>query len=204
MIQTSYAYEPFGLKAESGQPTANPYTFTAREDDGTGLYYYRARYYHSTIGRFVSEDPVEYFGGDVNLFAYVANDPIDGTDPFGLTNDPEDFGVPQLPPGYVFVPDNPYVIFYPMDEFGKCFLQCMGIPITLFTSENVGLGHVTAKGAARVWYGLVDGRFSRWGKYSKVLVPKLATKISAVMGPVGWGIFALEGVHCYEKCKDCK
>ena len=60
--------------------------FTAREDDGTGLYYYRARYYHPAVGRFVSEDPIELSGG-INFYLYVADNPITSTDPLGLQCD---------------------------------------------------------------------------------------------------------------------
>ena len=58
-------------------------TFTAREDDGTGLYYYRARYSHPATGRFVSEDPLRYTSG-VNFYAYVGNRPNILIDPLGL------------------------------------------------------------------------------------------------------------------------
>jgi len=34
------------------------FTYTAREQEETGLYYYRARYYQPGIGRFISEDPI--------------------------------------------------------------------------------------------------------------------------------------------------
>lgn len=36
---------------------SNPYTFIGREDDGTGLLYYRDRYYDTQTGRFISQDP---------------------------------------------------------------------------------------------------------------------------------------------------
>jgi RHS repeat-associated protein len=58
--------------------------FTGRENDGTGLYYYRARYYSSTFQRFVSQDPIGFGGDDTDLYAYVANDPVDFTDPLGI------------------------------------------------------------------------------------------------------------------------
>src|SRR5262245_10396284 len=45
--------------------------------------YYRARYYDPKVGRFISEDPIRFLGG-VNFYAYVENDPINRTDPFGL------------------------------------------------------------------------------------------------------------------------
>jgi len=80
-----YAYSSFG-KIES-QLTPNflqPYTYTARELDAeTGLYYYRARYYDATVGRFLQTDPIGIAGGP-NLYIYSSNDPINQFDPFGL------------------------------------------------------------------------------------------------------------------------
>jgi len=60
------------------------YRFAGREyDQETGLYYMRARYYDPQLGRFMSEDPIGLAGG-INLYAYVANDPANSSDPFGL------------------------------------------------------------------------------------------------------------------------
>ncbi len=55
-----------------------------RENDGTGLYYFRARYYSSTLSRFISEDPIGLRGG-MNTYAYVRNNPLRWTDPLGLS-----------------------------------------------------------------------------------------------------------------------
>jgi RHS repeat-associated protein len=82
-IQTQYTYEPFGRTTVFGTGSANSSEFTGRESDATGLYYYRARYYHSGLGRFISEDPAG-FDADVNFYAYVRNDPLNWTDPSGL------------------------------------------------------------------------------------------------------------------------
>lgn len=51
-----------------------------------GFYYMKARYYDPKVGRFVSEDPSGFEGGDVNLMAYVGNNPVNGIDPFGLAS----------------------------------------------------------------------------------------------------------------------
>jgi RHS repeat-associated protein len=83
-LQTQYIYEPFGYSTASSQANGNSYKFTGREDDGSGLSYYRARYYHSRLQRFVSEDPIGYAGGDMNIYAYVKNNPVNLKDPLGL------------------------------------------------------------------------------------------------------------------------
>jgi RHS repeat-associated protein len=82
-VQTSYAYEPFGKTTAVGAASSNPTKYTGREDDGTGLYYYRARYYAPSLQRFISEDPIGFSGG-LNFYAYVENDPVNGVDPYGL------------------------------------------------------------------------------------------------------------------------
>ena len=72
------------------QIVVSPYGFTGREFSsgegnapGPGLYYYRARYYDPTVGRFLSEDPEGYAGGG-NAYAYAGNLPTLLTDPLGL------------------------------------------------------------------------------------------------------------------------
>ena len=83
-IQTSYTYEAFGVSTTTGALSANPYGYTGRESDGTGLYYYRARYYQPGLQRFISEDPIGFGGGDWKLYAYVRNSPTTLIDPTGL------------------------------------------------------------------------------------------------------------------------
>ena len=86
-IQTQYSYDPFGDTGTSGQASANPYQFTGRENDGTGLYYYRARYYNPTLQRFIAQDPIGFSGGDANFFSYVLNNPSSRNDPLGLESE---------------------------------------------------------------------------------------------------------------------
>ncbi|MBY0516240.1 MAG: RHS repeat-associated core domain-containing protein [Bacteriovoracaceae bacterium] len=43
-----------------------------------------ARYYDPSTGRFLSEDPIGFSGGDYNLYRYVGNNPVTRRDPFGL------------------------------------------------------------------------------------------------------------------------
>src|SRR5208283_3528407 len=82
-IATSYTYQPFGATTVGGAANGNSYQFTGRENDSTGLYYYRARYYSPNLQRFVSQDPIGFRGGDPNLYAYVLSDPVLFRDPSG-------------------------------------------------------------------------------------------------------------------------
>jgi RHS repeat-associated protein len=83
IIQTQYSFDPFGATTATGATSSNPFQYTGREDDGNGIYYYRARYYDSSTGRFLSEDPIGFDGG-INVYAYVEDDPIGHFDPTGL------------------------------------------------------------------------------------------------------------------------
>ena len=61
-----------------------PYTFTARELDlETGSYYYRARSYDYSTGRFLQQDPIGINGG-LNFYSYVDDNPVRSIDPLGL------------------------------------------------------------------------------------------------------------------------
>ncbi|MBC7883041.1 MAG: DNA/RNA non-specific endonuclease [Anaerolineae bacterium] len=83
-IRTSYNYSPFGKEQLSGSSSGNPFRYTGRENDNTGFYYYRARYYSPESMRFIAEDPISIASGSLNFYAYVSNDPINTRDPFGL------------------------------------------------------------------------------------------------------------------------
>jgi RHS repeat-associated protein len=81
-IETQYTYDPFGNTTTSGPTSTNAFQYTGRENDGTSLYFYRARYFRPTFGRFCSEDPIGFKGG-TNLYGYLADDPINRKDPSG-------------------------------------------------------------------------------------------------------------------------
>jgi len=57
---------------------------SAVKDAAIRLQYSRARWYDPFIGRFISEDPIGFGGGDINLYGYVWNNPIAFTDPMGF------------------------------------------------------------------------------------------------------------------------
>ncbi len=80
--QTSYTYEPYGKTTVTGSSNGNAQQFTGRENDGP-LYYYRARYYNPTFGRFISEDTAGQAGSGPNLYVYADDDPVIWRDPTG-------------------------------------------------------------------------------------------------------------------------
>jgi RHS repeat-associated protein len=78
-------YDPWGTMDPVSSTQAGP-AFTGRErDPESELYYYRARYYDSKLGRFIGQDPIGLGGGDANYYAYVRNSPIRLVDPAGTT-----------------------------------------------------------------------------------------------------------------------
>jgi RHS repeat-associated protein len=97
-VKTTYTYDPFGNVTVSGEASDNPFQYTGRENDETGLYYYRARYYSPELQRFISEDPILKPGNPeisfslpfliiyppiLNAYNYTVNSPVNFTDPEG-------------------------------------------------------------------------------------------------------------------------
>jgi RHS repeat-associated protein len=95
---TEYAYSAYGeSQLTTGASQGNSSTYTAREDDGTGLMFYRARYFDPVMKRFVSEDPMGFDGGN-NFYLYAASAPTLYFDPTGnVPSDPR-FGITD--PGF--------------------------------------------------------------------------------------------------------
>ncbi|MCH8623105.1 RHS repeat-associated core domain-containing protein, partial [Undibacterium sp. TS12] len=76
-----YSYDPYG-NTRADAVVNNAFQYTGRENDGNGLYYYRARYYSPATHRFIAEDPIGLAGG-INTYGYVGGNPISYTDPSG-------------------------------------------------------------------------------------------------------------------------
>jgi RHS repeat-associated protein len=76
-----------------------------REDDVTGLYYYRARYYAPDLHRFLGQDFILRAGA--NRYAYVGNNPVGAIDPFGLDTIIIGGGSPSSGPGGSSAGPNP-------------------------------------------------------------------------------------------------
>jgi len=135
VIQTSYTYEPYGKTTSSGTLNTNPFGFTGRENDSTGslaLYNHRIRSYSPALQRFLTEDPIGFASGAVNLYAYVGNSPTNLIDPLGLEE--REGGC-----GTIAIDVNVSLLFY---DFGVVFDACgahgyVGVGVGLGASATV-------------------------------------------------------------------
>jgi len=83
-LAQTYSLDSFGKLTASAGSVTNPFLYTAREfDTETNLYFYRARYYDPTVGRFVSQDEIGN-DDDADLYRYVRNNAPNLRDPTGL------------------------------------------------------------------------------------------------------------------------
>ena len=121
----SYTYEPFGNTTTSGS-SGSTYEYSGRESDGTGVDFYRARYYSPTLQRFISEDPAGLAGG-LNFYSYAGDNPVNNRDPLGLWT----FGAGFTVNAKVWIFSLQGSVGVVMDDHGN---------IGLYNTTGVGLG----------------------------------------------------------------
>lgn len=79
-------YDEFGNVLSDSNPGFQPFGFAGGlYDQDTKLIRFGARDYNPAVGRWTAKDPLLFDGGDTNLYGYALNDPINRTDPSGLT-----------------------------------------------------------------------------------------------------------------------
>ena len=91
-VQAHYTYDAFGNTVSSSGDMDDDFRFRFSSkylDDETGLYFYGYRYYTPALGRWVSRDPIEEWGG-LLLYGFVRNDGVDNIDVSGFM--PFDWG----------------------------------------------------------------------------------------------------------------
>lgn len=85
-VQNYYQYSAFGETIISEETAPNRLGYNAQtEDELTGLYYLRARYYAPNIGRFIQEDVI--YNDGLNLYAYCNSNPVMYSDPSGFAKE---------------------------------------------------------------------------------------------------------------------
>jgi RHS repeat-associated protein len=84
VLDGNYNPEPLNAWGTPHSEVNNIYLFTGRQfDEERGLYFYRARYYHPALGRFLQRDPASPEKAVINLYEYVDSNPVNETDPTG-------------------------------------------------------------------------------------------------------------------------
>ena len=87
-VTLAESYEPYGSVLSSTGTASSIFAYAGEQLDTTGLIYLRARYMNPRLGIFLARNP---WSGDVlrpgsmNGFGYVEGDPINSTDPNGLS-----------------------------------------------------------------------------------------------------------------------
>lgn len=84
----SATYDAFGkATVDAASTVVNNMRFPGQYFDAeTGLHYNGNRYYDASTGRYVTKDPIGFYGGDANLYRYATNDPVNEIDPMGLAS----------------------------------------------------------------------------------------------------------------------
>ena len=83
----TFTYWPYGEEANRTGTTLTPFRFVGTAGcfrDSSTKTYVRARHLDTQKGRWLTQDPIGFDGGDVNVFRYVFNMPVYFVDPTGL------------------------------------------------------------------------------------------------------------------------
>jgi RHS repeat-associated protein len=137
-IKGRFSYEVFGQATVNN--SSYPFQYTGRVPVSSELYYYRARFYNSQTGRFISEDPL----GSGNRYRYAGNSPNNRVDPTGLL-DARAFS--QFGQGLLnFYGGIGALVFYgAISETG--IGAVLGLPVAGYGLASAGLGLAQISGA---------------------------------------------------------
>ncbi|OGP50208.1 MAG: hypothetical protein A2Y79_07835 [Deltaproteobacteria bacterium RBG_13_43_22] len=130
-------YDSFGNILSETNPTMNiPFGFAGGlHDRNTNIVRFGARDYDPTLGRWTAKDPIDFLGGDTNLYGYVQNDPVTFFDPKGKTGQEIEFAIKTILP----------LIFGAVEVTNPSTLKSLGYGGDLLEIISGGSGILTAE-----------------------------------------------------------
>ena len=191
-------YASFGGIQLVEQEIRNPLRFPGQYyDQETGLHYNYHRYYDPQMGRYLREDPIGIFPGDINLYGYCLNAPINFVDPKGLFRRP----------GYFRNPSEEYLrdLGEEMDrrvrrfksqtmKIGKCTVTCS---ITAVLGESGYDGAI----ATKTWRQIGDIALKKAKKEClESITVKIGKKAIPYLGQASTAISVIKGAYCTIEC----
>ncbi len=85
-IANQYSYDSYGARLTTVESAPQPYGWKGLESlPNIPILFSRARLYAPQLGRFLSEDPLGYGGGDTNLYSFAWNNAKNWNDPTGMS-----------------------------------------------------------------------------------------------------------------------
>lgn len=169
---TKIGYLPYGKNVTA--PGAFGFTGQRVDAEIGSMYYFRARHYSSTWGRFLQADPIGYNGG-TNLYAYVGNDPLNRIDPFGL------FWGQQIAI---------------TDDYGRVIGdQSMGQATVTAGTFVVGTGAGLLAASALSGVVAVTGEVVVTGETTasaEILIPQIGSKLEYILGNAGGSAYNVQ------------
>lgn len=154
--------------------------FTGQILDSTGLYYYNARYYDPTIGRFISADTEGIQVNNpqtLNRYSYCANNPLNRTDPGGKDYISE-HGGPHLPPNPPQVPPVQSLPNLPISKSSSPIIVSVGAGAAGFWGDITGIWD-NLPDPAKVVIGTVAGVLG-----AEISIPIVLTGVLVICGAV--------------------
>jgi len=131
-VEMAQTFDPYGNLYSRSGVNSTTYGFTGEAQDDNGLLFLRARYYSASSGRFLNADPSRL---EQNPFLYGEANPINHTDPFGLSS--------TLPIGPITGLMDPIMEAKLVVEFAKLIYSKNGIVRNCFLTPDDGQNNAT-------------------------------------------------------------
>ncbi|MDD3179011.1 MAG: DUF6531 domain-containing protein [Opitutaceae bacterium] len=192
-VTDRWSYAPFGAATRTTGSTDTPFLYNGElgvQTDANGLQYMRARYYNPRLMRFLNADPIG-FGGGLNWYAFVENNPISNVDPEGLADVNLILpGDPAFTSGQVIPTGGPvFTVVVHGDKAGGFFADQGGI-VSVSSSQIISAinaaGHKPGQPIqAMVCYGGVGSNLSEMKAIAKATGSTVVVATKAVAPQVG-------------------